>query len=125
MLELEYLGSEKNVFLIFVFVSRDRKRKSSDGNGDNCKKSLVVIFIQLVIKFLKENKLFRKLADVEVVQLRVKVFFDIVFVDFFFDIDELSVFVDIMSDFEGNRDEIFLGVSGISEIKVFSEIKDI
>lgn len=124
MLESEYSGSEKNASPTSAPASRDRKQKSSDGNGDNCKKSPAATPTQSATKPLKENKSSRKSADVEAAQLRAKAFFDTVSADLSSDIDEPSVSADTMSDPEGNRDETSLGASGISEIKVLPEIKD-
>lgn len=125
MLESEYSGSKKNASPTSAPASRDRKRKSSDGNGDNCKKSpAATLTAQSATKPSKENKSSRKSADVEAAQLRAKAFFDTVSVDLSSDIDEPSVSADTMSDPEGNRDETSSGASGISEIKVIPEIKD-
>ena len=124
MLESEYSGSEKNASPTSAPASRDRKRKSSDGNGDNCKKSPAATPTHSATKRSKENKSSRKSADVEAAQLRAKAFFDTVSVDLSSDIDEPSVSADKMSDAEGNRDETSSGASDISEIKVLPEIKD-
>ena len=102
MLESEYSGSEKNSSPTSAPASRDRKRKSSDGNGDNCKKLPAATPTQPATKPSKENKSSRKSVDVEAAQLRAKAFFDTVSVDLSSDIDEPSVSADTMSDPEGN-----------------------
>ena len=114
--ESEYSGRDKNASPTSAPASRDRKRKSSDGNGD--KKSPAANPTQSAAKPSREKKSSRKSTGVEAAQLRAKAFFDSVTVELSSDIDEPPVPADTMSDTEGNRDEPSSRANGISEIKV-------
>ena len=120
LLESEDSGSDKNISLTSAPASRDRKRKSSDENGD--KKSPATNPTRSAKKPSRENKSSRKLADVEAAQLRAKTFFDSVTVDLSSDIDEPPVTADTASDPAGNRDEPSSIANGISEIEVLPVI---
>ena len=118
MLESEYSGSEKNAILTSAPASKNRKRKSSEENGDNCKKLPTANPTPSATKSSS-----RKSADVEAAQLRAKAFFDSVHtVDLYSHIDEPPVSADMMTDPEGNRDETSSRASGISKIKVLPVI---